>query len=185
MRITKPILILLLSITHLLSMSCSNGSKEKAANETVQNNAATPQPRNNRDVVPPYSDQNSAQTDDQTEPKQGGGKHKSKKSKGNRQGDSGIQSQSSNKIPQKVYTVLEYIRAHNDAPAGYVGGRNFQNREGRLDKKDASGKKIVYQEWDVNPKTRGVNRGAERLITGSDNRAWYTNDHYKNFQEVK
>jgi ribonuclease T1 len=175
MRITKPILILLLFITHLLSMSCSNASKGKAANETVQNNAATPQ----------YSDQNSAQTDDQTEPTQGGGKHKSKKSKGNRQSDNGVQSQTTSKIPQKVYTVLEYIRAHNDAPAGYVGGRNFQNREGRLDKKDASGKKIVYQEWDVNPKTRGVNRGAERLITGSDNRAWYTSDHYKNFQEVK
>jgi ribonuclease T1 len=80
---------------------------------------------------------------------------------------------------------LKYIREHNDAPDGYVGGRNFQNREGRLDKKDASGKKIAYQEWDVNPKKRGVNRGAERLITGSDNRAWYTSDHYKNFQEVK
>jgi ribonuclease T1 len=171
MRITKPILILLLFITHLLSMSCSNGSKGKAANETVQNNAATPQ----------YS----AQTDDQNEPTQGGGKQKSKKSKGNRQSDNSVQSQTTNNIPQKVYTVLEYIRAHNDAPTGYVGGRNFQNREGRLDKKDASGKKIFYQEWDVNPKTRGINRGAERLITGSDNRAWYTNDHYKNFQEVK
>jgi ribonuclease T1 len=171
MRITKPILIILLSITHLLSMSCSNGSKGKAANESAQNNAAAPQ--------------NSTQTDDQTEPTQGGGKHKSKKNKGNRQGDNSQQPQTSSKIPQKVYTVLEYIRAHNDAPAGYVGGRNFQNREGRLDKKDASGKKIAYQEWDVNPKTRGVNRGAERLITGSDNRAWYTNDHYKNFQEVK
>ncbi len=175
MRITKPILFLLLAITHLLSMSCSNGSKAKTADETAQNTATTPQ----------YSDQNSAQTDDQTEPTQGGGKHKSKKNKGNRQGDNGIQSQTSSTIPQKVYTVLEYIRAHNEAPNGYVGGRNFQNRENRLDKKNASGKKIVYQEWDVNPKKGGVNRGAERLITGSDNRAWYTNDHYKTFQEVK
>ena len=156
-------------------MSCSNGSKGKAVDETVQNSAAPPQ----------YSDQNSAQTDNQTEPSQGTKKNKSKKYKGNRQSDNGIQSQTSGNIPQKVYTVLTYIREHNDAPDGYVGGRNFQNREGRLDKKDASGKKIVYQEWDVNPKKRGVNRGAERLITGSDNRAWYTSDHYKNFQEVK
>ena len=66
-----------------------------------------------------------------------------------------------------------------------MGGRVFQNREGILDKRDASGKKIAYQEWDVNPKKNGVNRGTERLITGSDNRAWYTNDHYKSFKEVK
>jgi ribonuclease T1 len=171
MRITKPILIILLSITHLLSMSCSNGSKGKAANETTQNNEV--------------STQSSAQTDDQTEPTQGNKKNKSRKGKGTRQSDNGSQSQTSSNIPQKVYTVLQYIREHNDAPDGYVGGRNFQNREGRLDKKDASGKKIAYQEWDVNPKKQGVNRGAERLITGSDKRAWYTSDHYKNFQEVK
>jgi ribonuclease T1 len=185
MRITKLILIFLLAITHLLSMSCSNGSKGKSVNETAQSNATPPQPRSNRDVGSPYSDQNSAQTDDQTEPSQGKKKNKSKKNKGDRQSDNGIQSQTSSNIPQKVYTVLAHIRANNDAPDGYVGGRNFQNREGRLDKKDASGKKIVYQEWDVNPKKRGVNRGAERLITGSDNRAWYTSDHYKSFQEVK
>lgn len=175
MRLTKPILILLLAITHLLSMSCSNGSKGKVADESAQNNAAPPQ----------YRDQNAAQADDQTEPSQGNKKNKSKKYKGNRQSDNDIQSQTSGNIPQKVYTVLKYIREHNDAPDGYVGGRIFQNREGQLDKKDASGKKIVYQEWDVNPKKRGVNRGAERLVTGSDNRAWYTSDHYKTFQEVK
>lgn len=89
------------------------------------------------------------------------------------------------KIPAKVYRVLQYIREHGEAMPGYVGGRNFQNREGRLAKKDNSGKKIQYQEWDVNPKRGGVNRGAERLVTGSDKRAWYTNDHYQNFTEVK
>ena len=68
---------------------------------------------------------------------------------------------------------------------GYVGGRNFQNRERQLDIKDATGKKIKYQEWDVNPKIQGKNRGTERIITGSDNRAWYTNDHYQSFVEIK
>ena len=89
------------------------------------------------------------------------------------------------KIPAKVYRVLQYVREHGEAMPGYVGGRTFQNREGRLLKKDNSGKKIQYQEWDVNPKRGGVNRGAERLVTGSDKRAWYTNDHYRNFAEVK
>lgn len=91
----------------------------------------------------------------------------------------------SDKIPAKVYRVLQYVREHGEAMPNYVGGRNFQNREGRLAKKDKTGKKIQYQEWDVNPKRGGVNRGAERLVTGSDNRAWYTNDHYRNFAEVK
>lgn len=90
-----------------------------------------------------------------------------------------------NKIPAKVYRVLEYVRAHGEAMPGYVGGRVFQNRERKLATKDASGKKINYQEWDVNPKRGGVNRGVERLVTGSDNRAWYSNDHYQTFVEVK
>ncbi len=90
-----------------------------------------------------------------------------------------------NRIPAKVYKVLQYVREHNEAMPGYVGGRNFQNRERRLAIKDNTGKKIKYQEWDVNPKRGGVNRGVERLVTGSDNRAWYTNDHYLTFVEVQ
>jgi ribonuclease T1 len=89
------------------------------------------------------------------------------------------------RIPAKAYRVLQYVKEHGEAMPGYVGGRNFQNRERRLAAKDASGKKINYQEWDVNPKKGGVNRGAERLVTGSDNRAWYSDDHYKTFVEVK
>ncbi|MBL7818439.1 MAG: hypothetical protein JNL70_25735 [Saprospiraceae bacterium] len=89
------------------------------------------------------------------------------------------------KIPAKVYRVLQYVREHGQPMEGYVGGRTFQNRERQLVVKDGSGRKIKYQEWDVNPKRNGVNRGAERLVTGSDNRAWYTKDHYQTFVEVK
>jgi ribonuclease T1 len=88
-------------------------------------------------------------------------------------------------IPAKVYTLLKHIKETGEAPAGYVGGRIFQNRERHLPSKDAQNKKIKYQEWDVNPKKRGKNRGTERLITGSDDKAWYTNDHYATFTEVK
>lgn len=90
-----------------------------------------------------------------------------------------------NRIPEKVYRVLQYVKENGEAMPGYVGGRTFQNRERRLAIKDNVGKKIKYQEWDVNPKKGGVNRGAERLVTGSDNRAWYTNNHYQTFVEVK
>ncbi len=88
-------------------------------------------------------------------------------------------------IPQKVRDVLTYIRANHRAMDGYVGGRQFKNLEKNLEQRDANGQKIAYQEWDVNPKIDGQNRGAERLITGSDSRAWFTADHYRSFVEVK
>lgn len=88
-------------------------------------------------------------------------------------------------IPQKVYDVLKYIRANNRAMDGYVGGRIFSNREKIVPQFDANGKSIQYQEWDVNPKVQGQNRGTERILTGSDGRAWYTNDHYQSFKEIK
>jgi ribonuclease T1 len=88
-------------------------------------------------------------------------------------------------IPAKVYTVLQYIKANNSAMDSYVGGRVFTNREGNLPKQDAQGNGIDYQEWDVNKKVQGQNRGTERICTGSDGRSWYTNDHYRSFTEIK
>ena len=88
-------------------------------------------------------------------------------------------------IPRKVYEVLNYIRANNQPMPGYVGGRIFSNREELLPWEDGRGKPVLYHEWDVNIKMAGQNRGTERLITGSDGRAWYTNDHYQSFKEIK
>lgn len=88
-------------------------------------------------------------------------------------------------IPQKARDMLKYIKANNEAMDGYVGGREFKNREGQLPARDESGKRIDYQEWDVNPKVEGQNRGTERIVTGSDGRSWYTNDHYRTFTEIK
>jgi ribonuclease T1 len=89
------------------------------------------------------------------------------------------------KIPAKVYEVLKHIKQHGSAPEGYVGGRVFQNREKQLPKQDESGQTITYQEWDVNPKVAGKNRGAERMVTGSDGRNWYTIDHYRSFTLIQ
>ncbi|MEO9023253.1 MAG: ribonuclease domain-containing protein [Ginsengibacter sp.] len=88
-------------------------------------------------------------------------------------------------IPQKVYDVLKYIRVNHHAMDGYVGGRVFSNREKIVPQEDKNGTPIQYQEWDVNPKVQGKNRGTERILTGSDGRAWYTNDHYQSFKEIK
>jgi ribonuclease T1 len=82
-------------------------------------------------------------------------------------------------VPQKVIEVLNYVKAHGEAPKGYVGGRVFQNREHRLPET------TTYNEWDVNPKINGQNRGAERLITGKDKSAYYTKDHYRTFKKIE
>ncbi len=88
-------------------------------------------------------------------------------------------------VPAKVAEVLRYIDKHKEAPPGHVGGRTFENRERRLPPKDARGRRIKYQEWDVNRKVRGKNRGPERLVTGSDGSAYYTGDHYKTFKKIR
>ncbi len=83
-------------------------------------------------------------------------------------------------IPGKVWTVLRIIQENDgDPPAGYVGGRTFQNRERRL----PQGR---YREYDVNPKIRGRNRGAERLVIEQQTgKAYYTDDHYKTFTLIE
>ena len=90
---------------------------------------------------------------------------------------------------EKAKTVLKYVDQHHEAPQGYEGGRVFHNSGGSdeqaLAKHDGSGRAITYQECDVNPKVEGVNRGADRLITGSDGSAYVTADHYKTFTKIR
>ena len=80
------------------------------------------------------------------------------------------------RIPAKVYEVFEAIQSREGEPLpGYVGGRAFENRERRLPK----GR---YREYDVNPRSRGQDRGAERLvIERRTGKAYYTHDHYRSF----
>lgn len=87
--------------------------------------------------------------------------------------------------PDKFQRTLDIIKNTGKAPDGYVGGRNFKNREGILPSVDNNGNSITYNEWDVNPKIPGQNRGAERLVTGSDGSAWKTTDHYQTFTKME
>jgi len=64
---------------------------------------------------------------------------------------------------------------------GYKGGSVFQNSEGKLPDIGGSGNPITYREWDVSPYVKGVDRGAERIVTGSEGSAYYTSDHYESF----
>lgn len=87
--------------------------------------------------------------------------------------------------PEKFLKVLDYVDKNGQPMPGYEGGRNFGNFERRLPQIDRSGKRIRYREWDVNPLRPGVNRGAERLITGSDGSAHFTLDHYDTFKKIR
>lgn len=86
-------------------------------------------------------------------------------------------------VPNEAYEVAEYVLSNQKAPKGYVGGRVFENREHHLPSLDESNHLIVYQEFDIHPKIKGVNRGAERIIIGSNLARYYTSNHYKTFIE--
>jgi len=92
-------------------------------------------------------------------------------------------------VPREALATLAYIRAHDASPPGHVGGRRFGNYgrsgEQKLPQRDAQGRPIDYREWDIHPKVPGRNRGPQRLVTGSDGRAWYTADHYATYTEIK
>ncbi len=95
------------------------------------------------------------------------------------------QSEKNRDIPKNVLDVLSFVRDNGRAPEGHVGGRTFQNREKRLPIKADDGRRVSYREWDVHPKIRGKNRGTDRLITGDDGTAWYTDDHYQTFKKLE
>ena len=93
-----------------------------------------------------------------------------------------------NAIPQKALDTLDTVKKTGAAPKGYEGGRTFLN-DGRgggqvLPKTAPDGTPIAYKEFDVMPYTKGVNRGAQRVVVGSDGKAYYTNDHYTTFTEI-
>jgi len=96
---------------------------------------------------------------------------------------------SAGRTPGKVLKVLGHIDKTGEALDSYEGGRTFlnlgRNGEESLPRRDSAGRSIVYREWDVNPHIPGHNRGAERLVTGSDGSAYYTADHYRTFTKIR
>jgi ribonuclease T1 len=78
--------------------------------------------------------------------------------------------------PQKAHDLLVQLQSRQGKPLpGYIGGREFRNRERRLPRGH-------YREYDVNPKIRGRPRDAERIVIEQDTgRAYYTSDHYRTF----
>ena len=68
------------------------------------------------------------------------------------------------------------------APGMSIGGDYFGNYEGVLPTKDENGRKITYNECDVN--YHGGSRGADRIVFSSNGHVYYTSDHYNSFTEI-
>lgn len=89
-------------------------------------------------------------------------------------------------VSPEAEQAANYAQANNGAAQpGYVGDRPFAN-DGRgsgqvLPQMTPDGQPITYREYDVNPYTPGVNRGAQRVVIGSDGSRWYTDNHYQTF----
>lgn len=72
-------------------------------------------------------------------------------------------------IPESARAVLNQVDESGSPLSGYKGGSTFAN-DGRaggqmLPQMTPGGDPITYREWDINPYQKGVNRGAERLVT--------------------
>lgn len=93
----------------------------------------------------------------------------------------GLDQAADERIPQAALDTWEYIQKYDKAPPGQVGGRRFGNYEKRLPITGDNGQKLRYREWDIYPKKKGQNRGAERIVSSSENKAYYTPDHYESF----
>jgi RHS repeat-associated protein len=92
-------------------------------------------------------------------------------------------------VPFSALSTLREVDETGSAPVGHEGGRQFMN-DGRnggelLPRTDANGNQITYREWDIHARQPGVSRGAERIVTGSDGSAWYTDDHYTTFIRIR
>jgi RHS repeat-associated protein len=88
--------------------------------------------------------------------------------------------------PENAWKVLDRVTAKGAPLHGYKGGGKFANvgKGMRLPESGPTGP-ITYREWDVNPNVKGVYRGEERLVTGSDGSAYSTRDHYDTFVRIR
>jgi len=76
-----------------------------------------------------------------------------------------------------AWSTLSRVDVKGSPFPGHKGGSIFRNRDGALPATPG----VTYREWDVNANTLGVDRDAERIVTGSNGSAYWTRDHYVSF----
>jgi len=90
-------------------------------------------------------------------------------------------------VPENAWATFGRVQSKGSPLPGYKGGSTFGSTGqagGQVFPRSTSGgSPITYREWDVNPYVKGVDRRAERIVTGSDGSAYYTSDHYRSFTQ--
>jgi ribonuclease T1 len=93
--------------------------------------------------------------------------------------DSGLAVEALSKLPAEAGRTWKLIEANGPFPYPRNDGVTFQNREKRLPAKDSG----YYREYTV-PTQGRTDRGARRIVTGSQKEVFYTADHYSTFVVV-
>ncbi|WP_406692337.1 ribonuclease domain-containing protein [Saccharopolyspora sp. ID03-671] len=94
-------------------------------------------------------------------------------------GQSGLQVQQLSKLPPEAGKTYQLIVKGGPFPYPGKDGSTFGNREGEL----PAQKSGYYKEYTV-PTPGSKDRGARRLVTGSQEEVYYTSDHYESFVVV-
>nr|WP_306821309.1 ribonuclease domain-containing protein [Peribacillus asahii] len=81
-------------------------------------------------------------------------------------------------IPKEATNTLKYVKKNGHPKQGYKGGGVYKNSNELLPTN------TKYKEYDIFPKKKGENRGAERIVIGENGKAYYTNNHYKTFRTM-
>ncbi|UVS77698.1 ribonuclease domain-containing protein [Actinokineospora sp. UTMC 2448] len=82
-------------------------------------------------------------------------------------------------LPAEAAETWELIRRGGPFPYPDRDGSTFGNREGLLPERERG----YYKEYTV-PTPGSPDRGARRLVTGSAEELYYTDDHYESFVSV-
>ncbi|RDI20182.1 ribonuclease domain-containing protein [Lentzea flaviverrucosa] len=93
--------------------------------------------------------------------------------------NSGLDVEALSKLPAEAGKTWKLIEANGPFPHPRNDGVTFQNREKRLPAKSSG----YYKEYTV-PTPGSPDRGARRLVTGSEKEVFYTGDHYSSFVVV-
>ncbi|MET9626203.1 ribonuclease domain-containing protein [Lentzea sp. NPDC006480] len=93
--------------------------------------------------------------------------------------NSGLDIEALSKLPSEAAKTWKLIESKGPFPYPRNDGVTFENREKRL----PAQKSGYYKEYTV-PTPGSPDRGARRLITGSEKEVFYTGDHYSTFVVV-
>jgi guanyl-specific ribonuclease Sa len=92
---------------------------------------------------------------------------------------SGMDVQALSKLPAEAAKTWKLIETKGPFPYPRNDGVTFENREKRLPQQKSG----YYKEYTV-PTPGSPDRGARRIVTGSEKEVFYTGDHYSTFVVV-